>query len=204
MSKLLKVINVDWSVPYADLGCHCVLQIYTRANNKKVIVFFVVHDNVYITWYNCIKQKLSIIDTMSSCYQFHLPFDHTLSTKEGGDVIVLHVCISRRHGPFRRWSDWILKSTTTSTLLYALLLSDLQGYMDLSFSLSLSLSLSLLLLASSTLDLGFLCSHSKKLFSMLRNPSLGSCMLISLCPTLSRYVQHHPSYLLQIINTLWI
>jgi hypothetical protein len=138
MSKLLKVNNVDWSVPYTDFGCHCVLQIYTRANNKKVIVFF-VHDNVYITWYNCIKQKLSIIDTMPSCYQFHLPFHHTLSTKEGGDVIVLHVCISRRRGSFRRWSDWILKSTTTLTLLYALLLSDLQGYVDLDLSLSLSL-----------------------------------------------------------------
>src|SRR4051812_215351 len=42
-------------------------------------------------------QKFSTIYTTPSCCRSNLSLHHTCWSKEGGDVEVLHVCISRRH-----------------------------------------------------------------------------------------------------------
>src|SRR3954462_1716867 len=44
-----------------------------------------------------LQQKFSTIYTTPSCCRSNLSLHHTCWSEEGGDVEVLHVCISRRH-----------------------------------------------------------------------------------------------------------
>src|SRR3954467_3448341 len=68
---------------------------YTSPPNPSRLAAFLSPSRLFVG--KALRQKFSTIYTTPSCCRSNLPLHHTCWSEEGGDVEVLHMCISQRH-----------------------------------------------------------------------------------------------------------